>query len=430
MYIAAMAEEVILGEDANVPVQQYSNGFSAVNHEFAHPIYDTLDVGKKKAIRVAYDRKWNKEFEWHENIGWDPEEWADGLLTSEPRPVKLKAKAKFKNINYSATNEFEYFAQTANAYMGTNNGNDLRTGLKKNSGAKWVKKHEPSLFPIMVDLFGDLTGLGEGESVFTVPVNPLKEGQAEADLYEGFREFWFASPGGQAGDAGLSPDPAGYQEVREAAAERGLVLVDVLPDGNTLMGALLVSAGPQGLSGASTVREVRQQLASGLQADLRSSDRIPKILKVENQEGSWQPIIRGLGTMGWRDDETDYVAFLILGGRCSRSAIRRGRRSFSPVSVIAGWERCTRKKISRRSRIFLSRPPPPAATAAVTVPRRLATRWGLARFRRVFSRGVLKCRRWGGSAGGVRVLMLRRRGLGLARCGVVGGGWLVCGRGM
>ncbi|KPI14776.1 OmpA/MotB domain protein, partial [Actinobacteria bacterium OK006] len=84
--------------------------------------------------------------------------------------------------NYSSRNPEEYFAQTVNAYLGTNHGTDPFTTRPRNNGAAWVRDNEPVLLPILERLHG----------IDPAPVphpNPVALTTAENTLWQGYRDF-------------------------------------------------------------------------------------------------------------------------------------------------------------------------------------------------------------------------------------------------
>ncbi|MEK8171879.1 hypothetical protein NKH77_28645 [Streptomyces sp. M19] len=92
--------------------------------------------------------------------------------------------------NYSSTNEYEYFAQAVNAYLGVNEGTDRYTGRPRNNRARYVRDHEPALLPIMERLFG-----AEPESTELGVANPVSATEAENETWAGFRALWDQAEG-------------------------------------------------------------------------------------------------------------------------------------------------------------------------------------------------------------------------------------------
>ncbi len=175
-----VTEENLLGETPGVPgASSYADGYSTTTHEFAHAIHRYgLSDADRRTITDAYRAKL------HPSDGRDPAdvEWPDGPRRSarDGRPAD----------NYSATDEFEYFAQAVNAYLGTNSGTDPLTGHPRNNGPAWVRDNEPGLLPLLERLFGT-TPEQDGPG----PANPVEATRAENEMYEGFRAMWDRAEG-------------------------------------------------------------------------------------------------------------------------------------------------------------------------------------------------------------------------------------------
>ncbi|MGW2975133.1 hypothetical protein ACWDBO_52660, partial [Streptomyces mirabilis] len=136
--VVAIAEENLLGETTEVgDVPHYPDGYSSVTHELAHLVYAyALTDAERASVFRAYVRRWAQ--------GPDVE-WADG-----PRRDTEGSPAD----NYASLDEAEYFAQTVNAYLGTNHGRDEYTGRTRNNGSAWVRTHELDLAPLLERLYG------------------------------------------------------------------------------------------------------------------------------------------------------------------------------------------------------------------------------------------------------------------------------------
>ncbi|OEV18386.1 hypothetical protein AN221_21990, partial [Streptomyces nanshensis] len=175
-----VTEENLLGETPGVPgASSYADGYSTTTHEFAHAIHRYgLSDADRRTITDAYRAKL------HPSDGRDPAdvEWPDGPRRSarDGRPAD----------NYSSTDEFEYFAQAVNAYLGTNSGTDPLTGHPRNNGPAWVRDNEPDLLPLLERLFGT-TPEQDGPG----PANPVEATRAENEMYEGFRAMWDRAEG-------------------------------------------------------------------------------------------------------------------------------------------------------------------------------------------------------------------------------------------
>ncbi|MYW30393.1 hypothetical protein GT040_14135, partial [Streptomyces sp. SID2119] len=176
----AVTEENLLGETTGVPgAQGYADGYSTTTHEFAHAIHRYgLDDADRRTIAAAYRGKLSPP------AGQDPAdvEWPDGPRRSadDGQPVD----------NYASRDEFEYFAQAVNAYLGTNTGHDPFTGQPRNNGPAWVRENEPALLPVLERLFGTTP-----EQDAPGPANPVDAVRAENEMYEGFRAVWDRAEG-------------------------------------------------------------------------------------------------------------------------------------------------------------------------------------------------------------------------------------------
>ncbi|MGN5635732.1 lonely Cys domain-containing protein, partial [Streptomyces sp. AC154] len=171
----AAAEENLLGGTTSVPgAGLHHDGYSTTTHEFAHAVHRYgLTDSQRRLITEAFVEKTRKG---------SFTDWPDGSLYDDSGTHR----------NYSSRDEFEYFAQLTNVYLSTNAGTDPYTGLPRNNGTKWVRKHEPKLLPLLRELYGpDPKGFHPWQS------NPRQE----EDVWAGFRAMWDT-----AGDA-LVPQP-------------------------------------------------------------------------------------------------------------------------------------------------------------------------------------------------------------------------------
>ena len=160
----AATEENLLGGTTSVPgAGLYRDGYSTTTHEFAHAIHHYgLTDGQRRLILEAFNAKVK---------AGSFAQWPDGSLYD----------ASGKHRNYSARDEFEYFAQLTNVYLGTNTGTDPYTGRPRNNGAKWIRSHEPNLLPLLQELYGtNPRGSHPWQS------NPRQE----EDVWAGFRAMW------------------------------------------------------------------------------------------------------------------------------------------------------------------------------------------------------------------------------------------------
>ncbi|MEU1091616.1 hypothetical protein ABZ401_33270, partial [Streptomyces sp. NPDC005892] len=115
--------------------------------------------------------------------------WPDG--------VRLELPGGKVRDNYSSTSADEYFAQLTNAYLGTNHGSDAATGLDRNNGAVYVRRHERELLPLLERLYGTDPGAS------STPANPVAATAADDAVYETFRDAMALT-----GQTGPAPDRA------------------------------------------------------------------------------------------------------------------------------------------------------------------------------------------------------------------------------
>ncbi|MFI5528189.1 toxin glutamine deamidase domain-containing protein [Kitasatospora sp. NPDC051853] len=191
---AAVTEENLLGERTSVgPDRHYADGYSTTTHELAHTIHKFgLTDADRQLIRDTFGEKLDNEAI-PRLFGEDgPSAWSDGA-----RRHVDGSEAE----NYAARDEYEYFAQVSNAYLGTNHGIDPYTGQPRNNGADWVRANEPELLPLLERLYG-----ADPSAVHDAPANPVRATDAENDVYQGLREFTAQVEGGelppQAADSG------------------------------------------------------------------------------------------------------------------------------------------------------------------------------------------------------------------------------------
>ena len=156
----AITEENLLGIDPTASFKQggveqvgtYDKGYSTTTHEFAHGIHSRgLKKEDKKTIKTAYDAR--KVLATAKPK--DPDMWVDG-----PEGC------------YASANDFEFFAQLANAFLGTNTGFDATTNnsitdetkkIPRNNGKDWVSSHEPTVYTILDRVFagGEVKGAND-----------------------------------------------------------------------------------------------------------------------------------------------------------------------------------------------------------------------------------------------------------------------------
>ncbi|MEU8510594.1 hypothetical protein AB0C76_03245 [Kitasatospora sp. NPDC048722] len=181
--IVVVTEENLLGARTTLGrASSHPEGYSTTTHELAHAIHKFGLTGDEHAlVREAYRGK----------------RQADGLtdLFGE-EPVAAWPDGGRRNAadelvgNYSSADEYEYFAQLSNAYLGTNHGNDPGTRLPRNNGADWVRRNDPELLPLLERLYGP-----DPQAGHPAPANPVSRTRAEEELYGGFREFMRTATG-------------------------------------------------------------------------------------------------------------------------------------------------------------------------------------------------------------------------------------------
>ncbi|WP_405537424.1 hypothetical protein OG787_31905 [Streptomyces sp. NBC_00075] len=195
---AAVPEENLLGEVTSVgPSPHQAEGYSTATHEIAHLLHTVaLTESDRDLIKRVYDAKKDQEAAWRKAVeeGRDPGpqvQWPDGVGQD------LKGRAA---DTYSSMNEYEFFAQLSNAFLGTNHGTDTATGRPRNNGAEWVESHEPDLLSLMRRLYG-----ADPQVVHSAPANPVAATGADNTVYEAFRDF-MAGIEGEDGEATSTAD--------------------------------------------------------------------------------------------------------------------------------------------------------------------------------------------------------------------------------
>ncbi|MFI5635554.1 lonely Cys domain-containing protein, partial [Streptomyces sp. NPDC051664] len=166
--VAGIAEENLLGEDTPIGrVSHYADGYSTATHEIAHLVHeDGLSASDRALITRVYQEK--------RRLGPDVQ-WPDGIrrdLDGEEAD------------NYSSTDEFEYFAQLTNAYLGVNQDVDKMTGRDRFNGPDWVRTNERELLPLLERLYGP-----DPAAVHDAPANPVTATTTDNNVYTAFRDF-------------------------------------------------------------------------------------------------------------------------------------------------------------------------------------------------------------------------------------------------
>lgn len=201
--LVLVAEENLLGERTGVDPDQpfHADGYSSVVHELAHMVYHFgLTDRDQQLVQGAFTTK---------TAAGATVWWADGPLTSANGVIRG---------NYSSQNPEEYFAQTTNAYLGVNQGNDPLTGQRRNNGTAEVRANEPVLLPLLERLYGT-------EPVPLPWVNPLARTTAENNLWQGFREFLALTTASESAPAPTAETTSGRPNVPQGgqtASERDL----------------------------------------------------------------------------------------------------------------------------------------------------------------------------------------------------------------
>ena len=133
------------------PAPHQAEGYSSATHEIAHLLHlAALTDSDRDLIKHVYDAKKKQEADWRKAVreGREPGPrvlWPDGINQD------LQGQ---ETANYSSINQYEFFAQLSNAYLGTNHGTDKATGRPRNNGAAWVQAHESQLLPLLERLYG------------------------------------------------------------------------------------------------------------------------------------------------------------------------------------------------------------------------------------------------------------------------------------
>jgi hypothetical protein len=189
---AAITEENLLGGDPDPKVFEapkdaagkvagtkgaveggYKAGYSTTTHEFAHVLHrQGLSDDQKKIITKHYNAK---KAATTGKAGLVKNVWPDGPRINPSAPASWKDKgwtdekrldylagladdARRVYENYSSQNEAEYFAQMANAYVGTNLGTDPTTGQPRNNGRAWIAANEDKeMLDLLDQLFKNTT---------------------------------------------------------------------------------------------------------------------------------------------------------------------------------------------------------------------------------------------------------------------------------
>lgn len=149
----AVAEENLINPGSSYNTYtMYNKGYSITTHEFAHSIHE-FGISDQQRVRIknCYDQFLTKR---------EPREWVDGpenSVTGGPC--------------YASTNVKEYFAQSSNAYLGTNTGEDRNTGMPRHNGRKWLEDNDNDMLTLLDEIYGQTSTTGT-TPIKTKYVNP------------------------------------------------------------------------------------------------------------------------------------------------------------------------------------------------------------------------------------------------------------------
>lgn len=162
-----VTEENLMGTDTTVPnAENYEKGYSTTTHEIAHSIHlYRMEGFEKKQITNLYNEKLDK-------MANDENAWPDGRCLNREDFVRLRymartpASAIAKNVGnispelkdkmcYASQHEQEYYAQSVNAFLGTNAGNDPYTGLARHNGKDWLKTNDRGMYNLLERRYGE-----------------------------------------------------------------------------------------------------------------------------------------------------------------------------------------------------------------------------------------------------------------------------------
>ncbi|MBN1641123.1 MAG: hypothetical protein JXA09_07795 [Anaerolineae bacterium] len=151
---------------AETPQGGYTEGYSTTTHEFAHGIHEQgLSRQDERTIERAYEAKAREtnaapalfENRWVDGPRVSPYAPADRAATGETDAQwqthvgGLSRRQRKAHECYAAQNEYEYFAQLSNAYLGTNTGIEPTTLQPRNNGRGWVESNEPDEMLALLD---------------------------------------------------------------------------------------------------------------------------------------------------------------------------------------------------------------------------------------------------------------------------------------
>jgi hypothetical protein len=138
---------------------QGPEGYSTATHEFAHGLHEAALTDDDLA---TIQRKFESRT-WMSSVApTNGQVWVDG-----PKGC------------YASLSVYEYFAETSNAYLGTNVGTDVATGYPKHNGKLWVLTHEPEIYEILERIYAG------GEVEGANPVSEPNTGGTQPPSLEG-----------------------------------------------------------------------------------------------------------------------------------------------------------------------------------------------------------------------------------------------------
>lgn len=134
-YTAVAEEDLDPTVSPDPRFMRYDAGYSVGAHEFAHTIHEFgVTDAHRVEIGMCYEAFLGKG---------ESAEWVDG-------PKWNVAKGPC----YASTNVKEYFAQSSNAYLKRNAGNDTATGKARHNGWEWLRDNDPDMLRLLDNIYG------------------------------------------------------------------------------------------------------------------------------------------------------------------------------------------------------------------------------------------------------------------------------------
>ncbi|GAA4794637.1 hypothetical protein [Streptomyces ziwulingensis] len=188
--VVMLNEELVVGGRNRDGQVLFPDGHGTTVHEMAHLVHFVLAPHQRAQITAAFDSALKADRRrinplWR---AWElPSHWPNGPRFAVTGPGRTAG-----DHNYSAKNEFEFFATLVSAWMGTNIGVDAYTGLRLSNGNRWVAERFPRLVNLLTSLFGP--GHRGGHEVTANPVDTvelqyehLRDFTAQLDLADAWR---------------------------------------------------------------------------------------------------------------------------------------------------------------------------------------------------------------------------------------------------